>query len=232
MLSIIVSSFNEFENAYFWQSLEVFHQQHLITPLEVIVVDGGSMDGTWEKLEKLPIKSYKIENSNRAKRIKKGIRESSGEMLLLHHPRNLMTFEALVELQKILSKKVWGGFTHSFDQNHLGLRWTSFYSNYCRLKLRGIIYLDHGIFFHRELISMDDFPEAPIFEDTLLSYELRRKVRPLLLKKTVKTSAIRFQKSGFLKQAMLNQISKVKFHLGQDTEKIEESYEKDFNLNR
>lgn len=230
MLSVVISSFNELENLFFWQSLKMLSYSNL--QLELIVVDGGSSDGTWEKLQSYSLTKILLENSNRSKRLKVGVSKAQGEMILLHHSRTLLTEDALSGLYEKCHQRIWGGFRHSFDKKKMGLLFTSFYSNNIRFKLRGVVYLDHGLFFHRELISLKEFPEVPIFEDTLISYKLRKGAKPILLEETIKTSAIRFERNGFLKQALRNQVAKLKFYLQSDFESIDRHYEKNLNLNR
>jgi hypothetical protein len=129
--------------------------------------------------------------------------------------------------------KTWGGFTHSFDWSHPLLRFTSWYSNHGRRNLWKVLYLDHCLFFPRDVVN-EVFPLPPveIFEDTLLSYRLREKLgKPILLKQKVTTSAIRFKKRGPFRQAFVNQVVKIRFHLGKDFTVLNRFYEKDLDLN-
>ncbi len=74
-------------------------------------------------------------------------------------------------------------------------------------------------------------PEIPIFEDTELCKILRESGRPTLLKPLSVTSAVRFQKNGVYRQAIMNQVLKFGYSLGVSKEKMDKLYEKGLSLN-
>ena len=81
-------------------------------------------------------------------------------------------------------------------------------------------------------LEIGELPEIDIFEDTILSQRLLKKIgRPAILPHQVTTSAIRFQTNGYFKQALINQYLKVLFHLGISHKLINKVYEKDTPLN-
>lgn len=228
MLSVVFPILNEIENPYFWTSLQTFFE---FKETQVIVVDGGSDDGTLEKLVDLNVRVVHSAN-DRASRINDGVKQCSGETILLHHPRSVISIGGVWRLLKN-PPTTWGGFKHGFDDQHPLLNFTSWYSNYGRRVLWGILYLDHCIFFPREIISkVFPLPPVEIFEDTYLSYNLKEKLgKPLLLSNPVKTSAIRFKERGVLKHGLNNQLLKAKFLLGEDCRRLNHNYEKQLRLN-
>jgi hypothetical protein len=169
--------------------------------------------------------------ATRAERLNKGFEKSVGRFILFHHPRSSLTLEAIEDLKLLAkaSKPIWGGFKHKFDTQNFLLNFTSFYSNYIRFK-RGVVYLDHCIFFNRQLWK-EKLPLVPIFEDTLLSYQFRAQAKPLLLNHFSTTSAIRFKKNGLVYQILLNQILKLGFFIGIDFYTLNSFYEKGLKLN-
>ena len=169
------------------------------------------------------------EAPSRAQRLNIGFHRSQGSMILFYHPRSLVDQAGLEYLQKQSDKKFWGAFTHSFDVEHALLKFTSWYSNRVRARFSGIIYLDHCIFFHRSFFK--DLPPVDIFEDTLLSQQLLRFQRPVLLPFNSLTSAVRFQVNGIYRQAAYNQLVKIGFHLGLAPEKLNQFYERGLGLN-
>jgi hypothetical protein len=167
--------------------------------------------------------------STRAERLQRGIDASRGRVILCHHPRSLVTKEGIEWLRDHADEVTWGGFTHVFDVRHPLLLYTSWYSNTIRPR-NGVVYLDHCIFFRRELLTRP-IPSVAIFEDTLLSYILRESGPPTILPFPSTTSAVRFVRNGVVKQLFLNQLLKIRFLLGADNQKMNDTYEKGLHLN-
>lgn len=172
----------------------------------------------------------KSEAHNRAERLNLGVQRAQGQMILLHHPRSRVDPSAIAYLVKNQDQKIWGGLTHQFDNPHSLLKFTSWYSNHVRAKFFRILYLDHCVFFHRSLWR-SPIPDVPIFEDTLLSYQLRSFGPPRILPFVAMTSAVRFEERGVVRQTLVNQVLKLGFHLGVSTEKLNNWYERTLKLN-
>ncbi|WP_413291251.1 hypothetical protein [Bdellovibrio sp. HCB337] len=166
----------------------------------------------------------------RAERLQMGFEKAQGEMVLFHHPRSRISPEGIQFLLKNSQRRIWGGFTHRFDKDHWLLRFTSWYSNHVRSRTISVLYLDHCIFFHRDLYT-DEIPPIPVFEDTLLCYNLRKHQRPMVAPYPSVTSAVRFEKNGIYRQALLNQLLKWGFYLGVPYDTMNKFYEKGLQLN-
>ncbi|MCW7468480.1 glycosyltransferase family protein [Leptospira kanakyensis] len=188
MLSIVIPTDNG-ENSLFQDSLQVYWKHPQV---EIILISTK-------------------EAFTRAERLNIGFHRSTGEVVLFHHPRTGLPKEAIDHLIKLSCdssrEMVWGGFFHQFDKNHILLRFISWYSNFIRLKWKGIVYLDHCVFFDRRLWKSDLSIEA-IFEDTELSLKFRKILWPVLFPYPAITSAHRYIKNGIIKQSLLNQILK------------------------
>lgn len=212
MLSIVVPTDRETNCALLQMALRAFDS---IGDIEVICV-------------------AKHEAPSRAARLNLGFHRAQGEIVLFHHPRSFVDPTGIRFLVKISQRPnrelLWGGFTHQFDMHHRLLKFTSWYSNRVRARLRGILYLDHCIFFDRRLWRID-LPNVDIFEDTLLSYEFRKVTMPVVLPYTSTTSAIRFKKNGIYLQAILNQLLKLAFHAHIPHSRLNRVYEGGLELN-
>ncbi len=215
-LSIILPVLNEEHHGFLKQSLPLPH--------ELIIVDGGSTDNTVTLCRQHATKFISLPNSNRAQRINAGIKAASGKMLLLHHPRSFLEPRALEQIPET----GWGGFTLAFDNTGVPYRLLSWWSNNIRAKRRRILYLDHCIFAEKALLQ--DIPEVDVFEDTLLSRQLRTITQPVLLPGISTTSSVRFRKR-FLRQWLKNQVIKTGFFLGIPPNRINRFYERGFWLN-
>ncbi len=208
MLSIVIPTANEPENTFLAATLK---NLSTLKNVEVICIE-------------------KSEAVSRAERLNLGFERAKGSMILFHHPRSVVEVEGIEYLIKHSQEKIWGAFTHQFDQRHPLLKFTSWYSNQVRGRGRKIFYLDHCIFFHRSL-RQQALPSIEIFEDTVLSNQLSKLQAPLLLPYKSTTSAIRFVKNGFLKQSVMNQILKAAYLLKFSDRIMNKIYEKNLNLN-
>ena len=205
---------------------------------ELLWVIGPNNDGTYEDLVENQQRVIQTNSNSRAERINIGIKASRHSLILVNHPRSFLSASAIKHLSCMKvedNNKFWGGFTHEFYQaKHPILKFASFYSNTIRFGLRGIIYLDHCIFFTKNLITAEDpapVPLAEIFEDTLFSRKLSKLMRPVRIKNKSYTSPVRFKNNGVIKQSLMNQKLKLKFLFGFSKEKMNKEYEKDLNLN-
>ena len=228
MLSVIIPTFNEINNGYIQN---IFPLLKNTDDIEVICVDSNSIDGTKEMITQFGFKLISTDTTSRAKRLNLGIENATGELLLLHHPRSLLSVHALATL-KNETDLYWGAFTHKFDLEHPLLKFTSWWSNRWRGDKRHIFYLDHCFYVKREIF--DDIgliPEVDIFEDTELSLMLKSYCMPLRLDDISLTSAIRFRGNGVWKQAIKNQKLKWQYYFKTDHKKMNKDYEKNIALN-
>ncbi len=244
MISVVLPCFNEMRHGYLERILD--NLNHQLGNKEIIAVVSDSNDTT-EKV----IREYANQNAhlkilistakNRAQRLNAGIKISSGEIILLHHPATLLPpVHALENIATALNvalngncgDRVWGGFSHSFDMEHWLLQFTSWYSNHVRVKQKGIVYLDHCIFAYKQSLETINYvPDLDIFEDTVLSEKLLELSIPILIDSQVITSARRFKERGIFKQALLNQMLKIYYYLGINPKYMNKLYEQKSKIN-
>ncbi len=229
-LSIIIPTYNEIQFGFLREILTVTRG---LPNCEVVLVDGGSQDGSLELAREFGIQPIHLFNSNRAQRLNVGAKQAKGKLLFFQHPRSLVPREAYEFLASHSDDLRWGALTHAFDHSHFLLKFTSWYSNFVRGDLRSIYYLDHCLFASKALFSDGElpFPEVPIFEDTLFCQQLRKKMPPQRLNYVVWTSSIRFTKNGIFRQAFLNQMMKIGFYFKISKSKLDRIYEKGIHLN-
>ena len=231
MISIVIPTFNESKTGYLKLILT---QLALLDNAEVLVIDGGSTDGTLDIIKGFGAKVEMLPNSSRAARLKMGIARSSGELILLHHPRSLLHADAISSLRRWCesNRGFWGGFSHRFDVQHPLLKFTSWYSNVIRCDRKSILYLDHCIFFDQELTELATLtPDVDIFEDTELSKIFSRHSSPVRRPEHATTSAIRFVQNGIYRQALMNQFLKIGYVLKISHKTMNRLYEKGLGLN-
>ncbi len=227
MITVVISVFNEKNNPYLNKILSQFQKDSFF---EVICVDGGSTDGTAEYIKKQGFTVHVLKNSTRAVRINFGVARASYEMILLQHPRSLISDEGIAFMKESDGQVTWAAFTHQFDNPHFFLKFVSWYSNRVRVKKKSIVYLDHCMLLKKAYF--EPMPDIAIFEDTALSERLKVTCLPTLLPFVAVTSAIRFLDRGIYKHFLLNQWIKLLYALNVDSQKINRLYERRLNLNQ
>ncbi|MDF1677130.1 MAG: hypothetical protein P1U32_00335 [Legionellaceae bacterium] len=229
MITVVVSVFNEMQNPYLSKIIQQFKAD---VSFELVCIDGGSADGTIEWLTQQGVRVEVLPHSTRAARLNLGMRYASYPMVLLQHPRSIISDEGVAFIKTNVQQLKWAAFTHQFDTPHFFLKFISWYSNYVRIQKKGIVYLDHCVLINRAYLTVAPLPDIAIFEDTALSDNLRCFCSPELLPFRVVTSAIRFLDRGIYKQFLLNQWIKFLYSLNVDSKKINRLYEKKLNLNQ
>ena len=230
MVTVLYPTFNELSLNYLVHNLDLLQAQ---SHLELLFVDGGSTDGTLQLLQQRRVPLLICPHSSRSERFEQGLQKTTQPLVLFHHPRSQLSSEALQALKGLVPQPpLWGGFRHRFDRNSWLLRCTSWYANYVRAR-RGILYLDHCLFAHRQLMErIGGFPLLDIFEDTRLCEQLRLLSPPVILPFVTQTSAIRFNQNGLLWQSVMNQLLKLGYFLHIAHQPMNRFYEWGLELNQ
>ncbi len=172
---------------------------------EIIFVDGGSRDGSYEWLANHPATSLTLLRSEkgRALQMNTGAMASSADVLLFLHADSSVSNDMLAEVQQAR----WGRFDVNFHDNHTIkpklLDFVAYMIN-LRSRISGVATGDQAMFVERRLFDdVGGFPLVPIMEDVVLSKKLRKIVRPYCSTVTVGTSARRWQKNGVWRTILL-----------------------------
>ena len=206
MISVIMPAYNE-ERALPNTLRALFTQQG---ELEVIVVDGGSTDGTMNVLEEfgfIPDASHRTFHisrftvhapKGRASQMNAGATKATGEWLLFLHADTVLPSGAVQRLNEMEADQTIqaGGFMHQFSGDDWRLKLISFLDNFRCIRSR-IIYGDQALFVRRALFEqLGGFPNRPILEDVAFCEKLIKITKPLLLSPSVVTDARKFLKMG------------------------------------
>lgn len=194
---------------------------------EVIVVDGGSRDGTAERAAPLADAVISAPRG-RASQMNAGAARACGEILLFLHADTLLpeSADALVVDGLNRTRRGWGRFNVAIAGRHPLLRIVAFLMN-LRSRLTGIATGDHAIFVTRSLFTAaGGYPEIALMEDIELSKRLKRFGPPLCLKHRLTTSGRRWEKHGVLRTILLMWRLRLAYWLGADPAKLALRYDR------
>jgi len=164
---------------------------------EVIVVDGGSTDGTVAAAERAGVQVCRTP-PGRALQMNAGARQARGDILLFLHADTIPPPRADQLIFAALERgpHCWGRFDVVIAGRARMLRVVAQLMN-LRSRLTAIATGDHGIFVTREAFeAVEGFPDQPLMEDIEISRRLRRRSRPICLSEAVTTSGRRWDRNG------------------------------------
>lgn len=188
---------------------------------EVIVVDGGSSDGTVAHARPWADKLLTAPRS-RAAQMNAGAGEASGTILLFLHADCLLPAAADSMIIDGLNRarKSWGRFDVRISGKHPLLRAVGTLMN-LRSRATGIATGDQGMFVTRSLFeAVGGFPDIALMEDIALSRRLKRFGAPLCLSHRITTSGRRWEKHGVLRTIILMWRLRLAYWLGADPDEL------------
>lgn len=168
---------------------------------EIIVVDGGSGDGTPAVAAGQPGARLLASERGRARQMNHGARAAGGDTLLFLHADTRLPDGALGAVEHALAEPgvVGGRFDVQFDSPRPVLRMVAWFMN-ARSRASGICTGDQAIFVRRaDFEAVGGYPEIPLMEDIELSRRLKRQGRVRALRLRVTTSARKWEREGPLR---------------------------------
>jgi len=179
------------------------------TPLEIVVVDGASVDDTvvrtQEFLQHHPGVQWRIAHSpaGRARQMNLGAQGARGDVLLFLHADTRLVAGALDAVCDVVRRgAIWGRFDVRLSGQHALLRVIERFMNW-RSRLTGIVTGDQALFVRRDAFRIaGGFGEMPLMEDIEFSARLRIFGRPACLREHVVTSSRRWELHGIVRTVM------------------------------
>jgi rSAM/selenodomain-associated transferase 2 len=221
-LSIILPTLNEASVlASTLQSLQPARNNEV----EIIVVDGGSTDGTLDIACARADIVLRGSPRGRAVQMNHGARHAKGTCLLFLHADTRLPVDAPRLLKQEMDKDgAWGRFDIRLSGNHRLFRVIEFLINQ-RSKMTGIATGDQCIFIRPELFwQVGAYSEIPIMEDIALSKSLRKTVPPVCLGPKATTSSRRWEQNGIVRTIFLMWSLRLFYFLGVKPETLSRWY--------
>jgi len=196
-LSIIIPTLNEAGN------IELLLGDLAGSDCEIIVVDGGSSDGTVELVT--PLVTHCLHSlPGRATQLNAGAAAASGDLLLFLHADCRLPPAALSALlDSATTDPGWGRFDIRLSGSHPLLRLVEKMMN-LRSRITGIATGDQGIFVSRRWFTqIGGYPAIPLMEEIALCRTLKRIGPPVCLRAVITTSSRRWEHNGVVRTILL-----------------------------
>ncbi len=192
---------------------------------ELIIVDGGSTDGTPE-LARPHADRVIAAPRGRARQMNHGAQEASGEVLLFLHADTIlpMGFSQLLT-QALRDPQIVGGrFDVRLDAEGWSFRMIETMMNF-RSRLTRISTGDQAMFVRRQVfLDTGGFPDLALMEDLEFSRRLKRVGQIACLHERVVTSARRWQHDGVFRTILRMWILRLCYFLGVPPERLRGFY--------
>jgi rSAM/selenodomain-associated transferase 2 len=193
--------------------------------VEVIVVDGGSEDGTAE-LARPHCDRLVRAARGRARQMNAGAAVARGEVLLFLHADTHLPHDADREVLAAIeeARRVWGRFDVQIAGKSPMLAVIATMMN-ARSRLTGIATGDQAMFATRQAFdSVGGFPDIALMEDIALSRRLKALSRPVCLHTRATTSGRRWERHGVARTILTMWALRTAYFLGADPDRLARYY--------
>ena len=230
MISIIIPVLNESETIL--KLLEhVSSNASSQNIAEIIVVDGGSVDGTQTLVthfsEKTKLQTYLLlSEKGRAKQMNVGAKKAMGSILYFLHADSFPPKDFDVSISSEVKKGNIGGcFRMKFDSDHPVLKFSQWFTKFNFKFCRGG---DQSLFITKNVFDeLQGYNEIfTIYEDCELINRIYDKYKFVVINDFVTTSARKYEQNGTLKLQYHYTIIHLKKTFGASAEKLSQYYQK------
>jgi rSAM/selenodomain-associated transferase 2 len=200
-----------------------------LTPLrargaEIIVVDGGSSDGTLDLARPLADRVIAAPRGRGAP-LNAGAALGTGDALVFLHADTALPDNADRLIAAALTRRAWGRFDLRIAGRHPLLAVVARMINW-RSRLTGIATGDQAIFVSREaFLAVGGFPDLPLMEDIAISRRLKHVCRPFCIATPVITSGRRWEHHGVIRTILLMWRLRLAYYFGVAPARLARRYE-------
>jgi rSAM/selenodomain-associated transferase 2 len=192
---------------------------------EVILVDGGSHDGSAQLARRA---GFTVLNAprGRARQMNAGAAQATGDVLLFLHADTRLPPSAHLLIAQALAdgRAVWGRFDVRIEGQS---RWFLVIAGCMNLRSRltGIATGDQAIFVTKEAFArVGGYPEQALMEDIELSARLKLLSRPACLRARAATSGRRWEAQGIWRTILMMGWLRLRYFFGANPEVLAKAY--------
>ena len=200
---------------------------------ELIVVDGGSRDGT-AKIAQPLVDKLCLSDRGRAKQMNHGASQAKGDVLLFLHSDTCLPARSEQLIEHAINSlgggcdqshyKYWGRFCVRLSNPHWVYQLISKCINW-RTALTSVCTGDQAIFVNRQLFSdLGGYAEIRLMEDVQLSKRLRKISKPICIRQVVITSSRRWESQGLVSTVFLMWRLRLAYFMGTDPDDLVKIY--------
>jgi len=203
MLSIIIPNYNDAESLQ--KNLPVLKRN--FPHAEILVVDGGSSDGSQSLVEQMPAVSLiRSSRLQRAYQMNLGAYEATGSVLLFLHADTVLSVGACADvIAAAKDPQVKAGFFRfKLDEKKWKYRSIEWMVKK-RIRLFNLPYGDQGLFIRKDFFDkLDGFPALDLMEDVAMIEKIKRNEKLFSFPGAALTSARRWKKKGVVRISLFH----------------------------
>lgn len=191
---------------------------------QLIVVDGGSRDGTC-RLAAPRVDRLLETGPGRARQMNAGAALARGEYLWFVHADTRVAGASIQCLLEALAERpLWGRFDVRLSGQGMALRLIGTLIN-LRSRLTGVASGDQGIFIERAAFeALGGYADMALMEDIELSRRLKRLARPRCLRPPLSTSSRRWERQGVWRTVWLMWRLRLAYYCGVSPDRLARQY--------
>ena len=189
---------------------------------ELIISDGNSTDDIKKLSNEIGAVFIKGQKG-RGIQLRRGAMKATGEWILFIHSDTILPPGwAIAFLKHIKNQENAGYCKLSFDDPSLIAKVISFGAN-LRSSIFKLPYGDQGLLISKKLYNeIGGYPDLPLMEDVAIVKLLKQKIQ--LVPVTIKTSAFKYKRDGWLKRSINNITLLIRFKFGADPRELAKLY--------
>ena len=223
-ISIIIPTLNEAENIGSLISHLLKNANENL--LELLVVDGGSNDGTCRIAKDSGAKVIICTRKGRSCQMNEGVQNSSGELLYFVHADTIPPASFMTDIQEAIDEGFpMGCYRFKFNSNKMILKFNAYMTRFDKLYCRGG---DQTLFVTREVFEdLDGYRhDYRIMEEYDFMVRARKKYNFKIIPKEVIVSARKYEKRSWFRVMLANSIVFQMFKFGASQDALARTYQR------